>query len=302
MSEQGIGGAPGGGSGFSQSGASHPAQSGQIVRPASPPPEHSQPAARNQGYQPPGAGWQGRAGQQTSQPPQNDGQQPGGQQPPGDQQRPGEQQAQTVKIGDSEYSHDQVRAALKFKAEQDIRKSGLPASPDQYDLTLPADFRPPIDGVSFEFDKNSAELQNFRRLAHARGLDQQTFSEALGIYAANRIGEHQQLATARTAELTKLGSAAGQRLDAIDLWLRSQVGSKADLIVNQLKRFPVASMVEAFEQLARNASNQGSAAYRQDGRVPEEPKPNIPSPQSGASYAARRAAQDAFNAQLQRRR
>jgi hypothetical protein len=203
----------------------------------------------------------------------------------------GDGSATTVKIGDAEYSFDQVNDALKFKSEHDIRKSGLPAVPEGYKIELPADFQAP-HGVKFEFDQNSAELQNFRKLAHARGLDQQTFSEALGIYAANRIGEQQNLALARNDQMQKLGSAAGNRIAAVEVWLKSQVGSRADLIVSQLKNFPVAGMVEMFEQLARNASNQGGADYSQSGRQQEEPSGKIPGYEN-MSFAQKRAAQDA---------
>ncbi|MGH6672355.1 MAG: hypothetical protein ACRECV_10340 [Xanthobacteraceae bacterium] len=233
---------------------------------------------RAAGYRPPGADWR-------------QAQQEGGQQQSADGQQQASAAPETFSIDGADYAADDVRAALKFKAEQDIRKSGLPASPDQYQLTLPADFKAP-EGVKFEFDSNSAELQNFKRLAHARGLDQQTFSEALGIYAANRIGEQQQLGTARTAELAKLGSAAGNRIAAVETWLKSQVGARANLIVNQLKNFPVAGMVEMFEDLARNSSNQGSASYSQSGRQQEENQGKI-SGYEGMTFAQKRAAQDA---------
>jgi len=206
---------------------------------------------------------------------------------------------QTVKIGDAEYSFDQVNDALKFKSEQDIRKSSLPAVPEGYKIELPADFQAP-HGVKFEFDQNSAELQNFRKLAHARGLDQQTFSEALGIYAANRIGEQQTLAIARNAEMQKLGSAGQNRISAVETWLKSQVGAKANIIVAQLKNFPVAGMVEMFEQLARNASNQGGADFTQSGRQQQDNSGKIPGYEN-MSFAQKRAAQDAAAARQQGR-
>jgi hypothetical protein len=186
--------------------------------------------------------------------------------------------------------------ALKFHAEQQIRKSSLPAAAADYKVELPADFKPP-EGVSFEFDKNSAELQNFQKLAHARGLDQQTFSEALGIYAANRIGEQQTLAVARNAEMQKLESAGANRISAVETWLKSQVGARANLIVAQLKNFPVAGMVEMFEHLARNASSQGGADYSQSGRQQEDNTGKIQNYEN-LSYAQKRAAQDQLNARM----
>jgi hypothetical protein len=293
MTDQGAG--AGSGAQGSQSGGSHAAQGNPVSRPANPPPEYHQSGIpenpRTRGHSPAldarGRPQQQDAGTGGQQSDAQRGQQDAGGTPP------------TIKIGDVEYSHDQVNDALRFKAEQDIRKSGLPATADGYKIELPAGFQAP-EGVKFEFDQNSAELQNFRKLAHARGLDQTTFSEALGIYAANRIGEQQTLSVARNAEMTKLGSAAGQRIAAVETWLKSQVGAKANLIVAQLKNFPVAGMVEMFEQLARNASNQGGADYSQSGRQQEEPSGKIPG-YDKMSFAEKRAAQDALAARQQGR-
>ena len=208
------------------------------------------------------------------------------------QQGDGSGTPQTVKIGDAEYSFDQVNDALKAHAEATIRKNSLPAVPEGYKIELPKDFQAP-HGVKFEFDQNSAELQNFRKLAHSRGLDQQTFSEALGIYAANRIGEQQTLSVARDAEMQKLGSAGQNRISAVETWLKSQVGAKANVIVSQLKNFPVAGMVEMFEQLARNASNQGGADYSQSGRQQQQNEAGKIPGYENMNFAQKRAAQDA---------
>jgi hypothetical protein len=266
---QGAGGSGAGSSQGSQSGGDlHPAFN-PVSKPANPPPEYNRPGIpenpRSRGISP---ARDFREGQQRQ------------------QQAPG-----ASGTGDSEFTHEQVNEALRFKAEQDIRKSGLPATADGYEVKLPADFQAP-GGVTFEFDKNSNELKNFARLAHARGLDQQTFSEALGIYAANRIGEQQTLGVARNAEMQKLGSAANNRIAAVEVWLKSQVGSRADLIVSQLKNFPVAGMVEMFEQLARNSSSQGGADYSQSGRQQEDNTGKIPNYEN-MNFAQKRAAQDA---------
>lgn len=278
-----------------------PPRSPAISAPANPPPQgaeaaidrtrgqQSQDNPRSRGYRPP-APWQPQ--RQSAEGQQQHGE-PGaaGDQQQQQGQRQPSAEPQTIRIGDVDYTADQVNEALRFKSEQDIRKGGLPSSPDAYEIKLPADFRLP-DGIKFEFDRNSAELKNFQALAHARGLDQQTFSEALGIYAANRIGEQQTLASGRNAEMAKLGSAAHNRIAAVETWLKSQVGAKANLIVNQLKNFPVASMVEMFEQLARNASHQGSTPYSQSGRSQEDTTGKIAGYES-MSYMERRAAQDA---------
>jgi hypothetical protein len=195
-----------------------------------------------------------------------------------------------VKINDVEYSESQVRDALAFKSEQDVRKQTLPQSPNGYKIELPADFKVP-EGVRFEFDKNDPGLARFQQLAHARGMDQQTFSDALGVYAANKIAEQQRLVPARAAELSKLGSAAEARIGAVETWLKARIGTKANLIGAQLRNFPVASMVEGFEEIMQQFSRQGGADFDQRGRAPEEkPTGKIPGYEN-MSFTQKRVAQ-----------
>ncbi len=185
-----------------------------------------------------------------------------------------------------------INELAAFKAEQDVRKNSLPTSPDKYEIRLPADFKAP-EGVKFEFDPNSADLKRARELAHARGLDQDAFADFLGVYAANKIGETQQIANARNTELAKLGSAAQARIDAIETWLKARTGSKADVLVAQLKNFPHSGMVEMFEDVIRQFSNQGSASFTQSGRQQQESNDKIPGYEN-MNFLQRRAAQDAL--------
>jgi hypothetical protein len=205
-----------------------------------------------------------------------------------------------VKLGDAEYTESEVRNALAHKAEQEIRKQGLPQSPTGYEIKLPADFKAP-EGIKFEFDLTDPGLAQFRQLAHSRGMDQQTFSDALGVYAANKIAEQQKLGTARAAELGKLGSAANQRIDAIETWLKSRIGAKAGLFVGQMRNYPVAAMVEGFEDIIRGSSNQGGVDFSQSGRQQQEPAPQVPA-FDGSNFGQVRAAQDALTARQGGRR
>jgi hypothetical protein len=182
-------------------GGAPPALGNPVTRPATPPPDffNPQPNPRNRGISP-ARDWREQHQQRSAAPdaPQEQLALDVGQQPAGQQQPPAA--PATYNIDGAEFSADDLRAALKHRSEDQIRRSGLPASPEAYELKLPADFQAP-QGVSFQFDQSSTELQNFRQLAHARGIDQQTFSEALGVYAAAKIGEQQHLAVARDAEM-----------------------------------------------------------------------------------------------------
>lgn len=184
-----------------------------------------------------------------------------------------------------------VSELAAFRAEHDIRKNSLPAAPDKYEIKLPVDFKAP-EGVNFQFDENSADLKRAREVAHARGIDQETFSDMLGVYAATKIGEQQTFANARNAELAKLGSAAQNRIDAIETWLKARTGTKAETIVAQLKNYPHAGMVEMFEEVIRQFSHQGSAPFSQSGRSTPEPTDGKIAGYDGMTFEQKRAAQD----------
>src|SRR5579859_1309140 len=90
-----------------------------------------------------------------------------------------------VRLGDAEYRESDVRAALAERAEAQVRKQSLPAAPDKYEIKLTANFQAPA-GVNFEFDMNDPTIAEARKVAHARGVDQETFSDMLGVYAATK--------------------------------------------------------------------------------------------------------------------
>jgi hypothetical protein len=238
---------------------------------AAPPPEHSRPAGTTPPENPRARGHSPAVEQRGAAP------------------EPAEQK---IKVGSAEYSAEELNAAAAHKVETDLRKASLPPSPDKYEAKLPADFKPP-EGVTFELDQNSPELKRFRDLAHARGVDQDTFSDMLGVYAATKIGEQQHLATARNAEMNKLGSAATQRIDAIETWLKARAGEKSKITISQLRNYPVAGVVEMFEGLIRQFSNQGGADYSQSGRNNDQPDANKIPGYATMSFEQRRAAQDA---------
>ena len=199
-------------------------------------------------------------------------------------------QERMIRVGETEFTERAVKDAVAYRAEQELRKQTLPQSPSGYEIKLPADFKTP-EGVRFEFDKNDPGLARFQQLAHARGMDQQTFSDALGVYAANKIAEQQRLAPARAAELSKLGSAAEARIGAVETWLKARIGAKANLIAAQLRNFPVASMVEGFEEIMGQFSRQGGADFDQRGRSEQErPSGKIPGYEN-MSFTQKRVAQ-----------
>jgi hypothetical protein len=219
--------------------------------------------------------------------------QPGAEQS-SDQQQPGSQPpagGEKIKIGDVEISPDEFKKVMQFKGEQDARKLTLPTSAEGYELKVPADFKPPGD-VKFEFNKDDPVLANARKLALARGMDQGTFSDFLGVYAAERISEAVKINTARNAEIAKLGTMAPQRIDAIRTWAHGTLGSDLGGAIDQM--LCTSKQVEAFEGIMNRFSRQGGTQFSQGHREGEPPKGTIPG-YANMSFEQKRAAQMAQN-------
>jgi hypothetical protein len=79
------------------------------------------------------------------------------------------------------------------QAQDDLRKATLPATPDAYELKLPEGTKLPGD-IAVQFDANDPGMVAARNWAHARGIDQQGFSEVLSICAAHVAQQEATLA------------------------------------------------------------------------------------------------------------
>jgi hypothetical protein len=172
-----------------------------------------------------------------------------------------------VKITDLLKDHTDLAT---FKAAEDSRRLSRPQKPEEYKTELPKEFQKP-DGIDFQFDDKSDTLKSFREFALKRGLDQDTFSEALSIYAGMQLHELQQMKTARDAEIAKLGNAASARVDAVTTWIKGMVGDDG---LNAVKPMLVTSrIVKAFEGLIQKFSSQGGAQFSQAHRDISNGKP-----------------------------
>lgn len=195
-----------------------------------------------------------------------------------------------VSVGGKEYAEREISDLLADKVQRDLAKAGLPASPDKYEARLPENFKAP-EGMQFELNAEDPAFRQFREIAHRRGLDQDTFSEALGVYASVKVAELSQINHARQVQLDALGAAGQARIDAIETWLTAKVGDKAVVMISTLKNFPVAANVEAFEGIIRAFTSQGGSAFSQSHRAEQDPSGTIAGFE-GMSFEQRRYAQD----------
>lgn len=180
---------------------------------------------------------------------------------------------------------DELKA---FKAAEDSRKLTIP-KPEAYAVELPKDFKAP-EGVNFELNKDDPIIAQARTIANKRGLDQEGFSEFLGLYAATKVGEQQQFATAKAAEIAKLGVNATPRVTAVTTWLNAMGGAEAAPLIRALEMAPVAGTVVAFENLMKKFTSQGGANFSQSHRATED-EAKIPGYDT-MSFEQKRNAQD----------
>jgi hypothetical protein len=154
-----------------------------------------------------------------------------------------------------------------FKASQDVHRSTLPASANDYKAELPADFKIP-DGVTFQFNPADPLLAQAQSVAHEAGLSQNQFSKLLAIYAGGQVSSAQQIQTARNAEVQKLGATGPSRIDALTTFFRAYLG-EADGNETMARAFTAAD-VQRLEKLVSKITSQGGASFRGNGREPPQ--------------------------------
>lgn len=201
-----------------------------------------------------------------------------------------------ISVGSGEYSKQQITEALAHKVEHDTRRAALPQNPAGYEVKFNDGFVQPL-GVEFKFCEENPDhrygLGAAKQFALKHGLDQAAFSELLELHAATQFEGIRSRDDFVKGEVKKLGSAASERVSAVHRWFIGRLGEAhaRDMMAGLV----TARQVEGFEKLMQAFSDQGAAAYRQDGRNTEMPKPHIPSMQNGATYAQVRSVQDAIN-------
>jgi hypothetical protein len=161
-------------------------------------------------------------------------------------------------------SYDELAA---FKAAQEVRRSTLPPSPNDYKAELPADFKIP-DGIKYEFNGNDPLLAQAQAVAHEAGLSQEQFSKLLALYAGGQVSSQQQIQTARNAEVAKLGATGPSRIDALTTFFRAYLGDQAGN--RRMARIFTAQDVQDAEMEVSKITSQGGAPFRGNGREPPQ--------------------------------
>lgn len=213
--------------------------------------------------------------------------------------KPADGGADAIKVGDVTVSSQEMKDFLADRAAKLSGTLQAPASADEYLLELPKDLTFP-PGIEVALDKNDPVLGKLRGWAHKYQLPQEAVSEVLGLYAGKIAGERAIGQAAHLAEVEKLGPSGPGRVDAIALWLKSQLGDSGKVLSGvrgpdgfvQNGVLWTADICKAFEALMNKQRSQGAAGYTGNGRDNSNPNDGKIPGFENMSFAQRRHAQE----------
>ncbi|MEM7428445.1 MAG: hypothetical protein AAF441_20325 [Pseudomonadota bacterium] len=140
----------------------------------------------------------------------------------------------------------------EFKAEADIKASGLPESADAYKLEIPEDLDLP-EGAEVKIAEDDPLLLAARGWAHEAGLSQEAFSGLTDVYVRAKAAEAKHLHESLAEQRALLGENVRARVDAVTTALSSRIGKELAAEINPM--LVTANQVKAFEALLRSTKS-----------------------------------------------
>lgn len=194
------------------------------------------------------------------------------------------------KVKDTEFAAHFNELSARAAADE-IRKTTLPPTANDYKADLPADFKPP-EGVKFEFKADDPLIAQAKSMAYEMGIDQTSFSKLLGLYAGAQVASQEQIVAAKNAEIAKLGAAGPTRIDALTRFFKADMGEEAG--ARRMTRIFTAQDVLDAEADVSRRMRQGGGSFKGTGREAPEPQGKVTeaeyakmSPQDRLAYARR---------------
>jgi hypothetical protein len=200
--------------------------------------------------------------------------------------------ADSIKIGDVTMSAREVAELASFKAAEDSRRLTLPTKPEEYEATLPKDFKLP-QGFEYTVDPNDPILPHARDFALKAGLSKEQFQTMVALHAQADIARQMAYRDRANAEVLKLGASGTERVTAIQNFLKAQLGDELarDFFFSSVSS---ARNVEAVEKLMANARSQGGGTFSTTGREPPSSKGQLEVYESLPTFEAKRAFQESL--------
>lgn len=186
--------------------------------------------------------------------------------------------------GYEKHYNENITPKLTQLAAEEVRRNTLPKAPDDVKLDLPKEFKLP-EGMDWKLDSTKPEFNKFREIAVKRGLDADTVSELMGVYAETVVGSEATYRASQKVELDKLGSNATARVTSLNTFFEGHLG--ADDAKHIRSSMYSAGVVTALEKLVAKFTTQGHASFSQAHREPAAPQGRV----SESEYAAMSPAQ-----------
>lgn len=148
-------------------------------------------------------------------------------------------------------------------AADEVRRNALPKTVDAVKLDLPKEFKIP-EGLQWQWKTDAPEYAKLRDIVVKRGLDQDTVTDLVGVYAETQVGSEAQFKAAQTAEMNKLGANATARVTALDTFFTGVLGAEDAKHIRT--GMYSAGIVTSLEKLVSKFASQGAASFSQAGR------------------------------------
>lgn len=145
----------------------------------------------------------------------------------------------------------------ELEAAEEARRSGLPGSPEKYELKL-AEEIVGLDGKPVEFDATDPLAQAVLPVLHKHGVGQEGLSELLGAFTKLEVEAAKAESAHIAAEREKLGAEHVKRTSAIHSTITAAIGADgADAIRSQMRS---ADAVIALEKLVSKVTGAAISA------------------------------------------
>lgn len=158
---------------------------------------------------------------------------------------------------------ERVARAAELEAAEAARREGVPAGADEYKLDLPENVVG-LDGQPVRLIPDDPGTKEAQALAAELGLSQASFTKLVAFHAGQLLGaqkaQAEQFQAEMAAELTKLGTNAKARVDAVSSGLGQHLGDKAQALLDAMG---TADAVEALETLLAKVSAPAISASPQ---------------------------------------
>lgn len=151
---------------------------------------------------------------------------------------------------------EQEALEIQAKSYNDVNSmlGGFTGAPDEYEVALSEE----LADAGVMYDADDPLLQNVLEYAKKTNMNQDSFSELLGIWGTAQLAEKQAMQDHLAEEMKGLGVNAEKRIDGINSWANANMDAEG--VAGLQEVITSAAGVQAIEQLIAKTRNAPVAA------------------------------------------